>query len=293
MQVLSKSSRSEHSQKVGGAKRWLKATLGPHDVEYLPEIRILGQQDGEGEGAAAHAHGGGGSGGDDGAVKISLLCSNGFDVAAQLPAGLWMTSREECESGTHSWYDICVKEIPSHPVRFKESARTLFNWFKRATMFDKNAILEFPPVLSSAQRKEMHDLGTKIGLAHNSYGPKSARCLMICSNLQALKHIQKRGGVHAVASAASAAPVTGAARMQAAIGQGGGGGGLRDTVKCRLYDILLRYHPQGLLMSTLASEYENEHGHQIPLSVCTSFVSPVPFTCHPLPGCCATHICAR
>jgi hypothetical protein len=137
---------------------------------------------------------------------MSLLCSNGFNVAAQLPAGLWMTSREECEGGARSWYDICTKEIPTHPGQFKERVRTLFKWFYGATTFDKNAILEFPPVLSASQRKDMHTMGTQMGLAHNSYGPKHERRLLICSNLQALKNIQKRGGVQVVASASVSSP---------------------------------------------------------------------------------------
>ena len=62
-------------------------------------------------------------------------------------------------------------------------------------------MLEFPPIFESKQRAEMHEVGSKLGLAHHSSGPKHERRLMVCSNLDAIKHIQKRGGVSAVATA--------------------------------------------------------------------------------------------
>ena len=40
-------------------------------------------------------------------VSLSLLCSHDFNVASQMPAGMYMTSREECESGRHAWC-VCV-----------------------------------------------------------------------------------------------------------------------------------------------------------------------------------------
>ena len=82
--------------------------------------------------------------------------------------------------------------------------RELLKWFKGATSFDKNAVLEFPPIFESSQRAEMHQIGKKLGLAHQSSGNKNERRLMVCSNLDAIRNIQRRGGVSAVATAGAA-----------------------------------------------------------------------------------------
>ena len=73
-------------------------------------------------------------------------------------------------------------------------------------------MLEFPPIFESKQRAEMHEVGSKLGLAHHSSGPKHERRLMVCSNLDAIKHIQKRGGVSAVATAGAASVQQGIVR---------------------------------------------------------------------------------
>jgi hypothetical protein len=79
-----------------------------------------------------------------------------------------------------------------------------------------------------------------MGLAHNSSGPKNARCLMVCRNLSAIKNIQKRGGVSAVAinmgdANTSNAPVA----IQVPHTPG-----ILGIVKARLVEMLLPYHPQ-------------------------------------------------
>ena len=93
---------------------------------------------------------------------------------------------------------------PAPKLNRLNQVRELFKWFKGATSFDRNAVLEFPPIFESKQRAEMHEVGSKLGLAHHSSGPKHERRLMVCSNLDAIKHIQKRGGVSAVATAGAA-----------------------------------------------------------------------------------------
>ncbi len=190
---------------------WVKCRFEENSMDYLPQVFLdTSSSSAEGaRGAGGAAAGGGGGGGvtgpgsasvvPPGYVGISLLCSYDFNVAGQMPAGMYMTSREECASGRHAWYEICCREFSA--TNFKNQVRDIFKWFKGATSFDKNAVLEFPPIFDAKQRAEMHDVGNKIGLAHHSSGPKHERRLMVCSNLDAIKHIQKRGGVSAVASA--------------------------------------------------------------------------------------------
>ncbi|KAJ1492418.1 hypothetical protein T484DRAFT_1771423 [Baffinella frigidus] len=93
-----------------------------------------------------------------------------------------------------------AKGFPDNVLTFMEHGKVLLKWFKGATQYDNNAVLEFPPVLSAQQRAIMHDVGKKNDLNHKSSGDKNDRRLMVCRTLAAIKHIQKRGGVSAVAT---------------------------------------------------------------------------------------------
>lgn len=86
---------------------------------------------------------------------------------------------------------------------------------------------------------------------------------MICRDLRAIKNIQKRGGVSAVAAnmggdAAEHVPVPIKVPPTP---------GLLGLVKSRLVEVLLPYHPQGLVVGTLQSEYENMFEEPLPLQV--------------------------
>ena len=184
-------------------KNWIACEL-ERGTDYLPQISLAtaaifqsasDQQESGGVGGEKVPH----SRGSD--PSISLLCSHDFNVAAQLPPGCWMSTREECSTGTHAWHEIVVsKGFPDNAQKFTAQAKIVLTWFKGATQYDANAVLEFPPVLSAQQRAILHDVGKKIGLQHKSSGGKNDRRLMVCRNLAAIKHIQKRGGVSAVAS---------------------------------------------------------------------------------------------
>ena len=62
---------------------------------------------------------------------------------------------------------------PAPKLNRLNQVRELFKWFKGATSFDRNAVLEFPPIFESKQRAEMHEVGSNLGLAHRSSQPCS------------------------------------------------------------------------------------------------------------------------
>ena len=149
--------------------------------------------------------------------------------------------------------------------------RELLKWFKGATSYDKNAVLEFPPIFESSQRAEMHGIGKKMGLAHQSSGNKNERRLMVCSNLDAIRNIQRRGGVSAVATAGAASVEMGVNRKaqlqrQAtqSLNEASCAQTVAATVKQRLVDILEPYQPQGLVLDVLTNEYANVYGEPLP-----------------------------
>lgn len=89
-------------------RKWVPCSLDD-SVDYLPQVRLdLDRAEkveiGGGGGGARESAGGDG-------VRISLLCSDDFNVAAQLPPGYWIDTREECASGTHAWHEICFKVL--------------------------------------------------------------------------------------------------------------------------------------------------------------------------------------
>jgi hypothetical protein len=72
---------------------------------------------------------------------------------------------------------VCVKEIPPPGRAFDEAVKTLLKWFKGATNFDGSAVLEFPPVLSSEQRKLMHAIGRGINPKSETLNPKQRKLM--------------------------------------------------------------------------------------------------------------------
>ena len=261
--------------------QWVKCRFEQGSMDYLPQV-ILGEAAPSGKAGAAEAQGGGDAGAGaapackpaeipPGYVGISLLCSHDFNVASQMPAGMYMTSREECESGRHAWYEICCRSFSAKPMEFKNQVRDLLKWFKGATSFDRNAVLEFPPIFESAQRREMHEVGNKMGLAHHSSGPKSERRLMVCSNLDAIKNIQKRGGVSAVATAGAAsvqAGISTKAQLQqhkaASLENASSTEQILSTMRERVCLLLQPYEPQGLVADALSNEYASVFGEPMP-----------------------------
>jgi hypothetical protein len=97
--------------------QWVQCYFEENSVDYLPQVYLdtsasaggaaKGVGDKNGAGRAAGGGGGGGAEIPPGYIGISLLCSHDFNVASQMPAGMYMTSREECESGRHAWC-VCV-----------------------------------------------------------------------------------------------------------------------------------------------------------------------------------------
>jgi hypothetical protein len=179
-------------------------------------------------------------------------------------------ARARAHTHTHR-YEICCREFSPKPNTFKDQVRELLKWFKGATSFDKNAVLEFPPVFESSQRRDMHEVGNKLGLAHHSSGPKHERRLMVCSNLDAIKHIQKRGGVSAVATAGAASVQQGIVRKarlqqrdEPSLDAATSVEELTNALKQRLVHMLEPYHPQGLVLDTLLSEYSNTYEEPMP-----------------------------
>jgi hypothetical protein len=112
---------------------WVRCRFEENSIDYLPQVYLDPSPSAEHSagpvaGAAGAARKGGGGGGEKagpteippGYVGISLLCSYDFNVASQMPAGMYMTSREECESGRHAWYEICCREFSPKPNQFKD-----------------------------------------------------------------------------------------------------------------------------------------------------------------------------
>jgi len=265
--------------RVKEALHWVKCRFEDNSVDYLPQVFLDPDSGSTGAGGGGAGRAGGGGGRAQAApveipagyVGLSLLCSHDFNVASQMPVGMYMTSREECESGRHAWYEICCREFSAKSNQFKDQVRELLKWFKGATSFDKNAVLEFPPIFEPKQRAEMHDVGNKIGLAHHSSGPKYERRLMVCSNLEAIKNIQKRGGISAVAASGAATVQHGInrkAQLQQAnmssLDSAASTAEIIATVKERLVHILEAYQPQGLMADVLINEYTNLYGEPLP-----------------------------
>jgi len=109
---------------------WVRCRFEENSVDYLPQVyldpspAVEHSAGGGGAGAGAARKGAGGQAAPAeipaGYVGISLLCSHDFNVASQMPAGMYMTSREECESGRHAWYEICCREFSPKPNQFKD-----------------------------------------------------------------------------------------------------------------------------------------------------------------------------
>ena len=84
---------------------WVKCRFEENSADYLPQVLL---DTSAADGAGGRAGAGAGRKADAvavpaGYVAVSLLCSHDFNVASQMPAGMFMTSREECESGRHAW----------------------------------------------------------------------------------------------------------------------------------------------------------------------------------------------
>ena len=85
---------------------WVKCRFEEDSADYLPQVLL---DTSAADGAGGRAGAGAGRKAEAvavpaGYVAVSLLCSHDFNVASQMPAGMFMTSREECESGRHAWY---------------------------------------------------------------------------------------------------------------------------------------------------------------------------------------------
>ena len=88
---------------------WVKCRFEENSADYLPQVLL---DTSAADGAGGRAGAGAGRKAEAvavpaGYVAVSLLCSHDFNVASQMPAGMFMTSREECESGRHAWC-VCV-----------------------------------------------------------------------------------------------------------------------------------------------------------------------------------------
>lgn len=64
-----------------------KCVVGDADVAYLPQLQMGDKLEEVSLGGQKASNG------QDSGVKISLLCSHAFNVASQLPQGVWMNSR--------------------------------------------------------------------------------------------------------------------------------------------------------------------------------------------------------
>ena len=88
---------------------WVKCRFEENSADYLPQVFLdaTAADRASGKAGAAAGRKAEAVAVPAGYVGVSLLCSHDFNVASQMPAGMFMTSREECESGRHAWCVMC------------------------------------------------------------------------------------------------------------------------------------------------------------------------------------------